>query len=153
GRVIEACDRAGLVVILGCFYQRQDQVLADEAAVRAGGVNVASWIRDRGYSNVVLEIANEFDHDGFDHRQIRTVEGEVELIRLAKRVAPALLVSTSGLGHGRYPDGLARAADFILIHFNGTPLDDIPARIAALKRFGKPIVCNEDQKVGAAGAR
>ena len=40
-RVIEACDRAGLVVILGCFYQRQDQVLADEAAVRAGVVNVA----------------------------------------------------------------------------------------------------------------
>ena len=40
-RVIEACDRAGLVVILGCFYQRQDQVLADEAAVRAAVVNVA----------------------------------------------------------------------------------------------------------------
>ena len=37
-RVIEACDRAGLVVILGCFYQRQDQVLADEAAVRAAVV-------------------------------------------------------------------------------------------------------------------
>ena len=44
-RVIEACDRQGLVVILGCFYQRQDQVLADEAAVRAGVVNVARWIQ------------------------------------------------------------------------------------------------------------
>ena len=128
-RVIEACDRAGLVVILGCFYQRQDQVLADEAAVRAGVVNVAGWIKGRGYRNVVLEVANEFDHDGFDHRLIRTVEGEIELIRLAKRTAPELLVSTSGLGHGRYPDALAEAADFLLIHFNGTPLDDIPARI------------------------
>jgi CubicO group peptidase (beta-lactamase class C family) len=153
GRVVEACDRNGLVVILGCFYQRQDQVLADEAAVRAGAVNVASWIRRRGFRNVVLEIANEFDHGGFNHRLIRTVKGQIELIRLAKRTAPALLVSTSGLGHGRYPDGLAGAADFILIHFNGTTRDDIPARIAALKRFGKPIVCNEDEKVGEAGAR
>ena len=32
-RIIEACDRHGLVVILGCFYQRQDQVLKDEDAV------------------------------------------------------------------------------------------------------------------------
>ena len=67
-RVIEACDRAGLVVILGCFYQRQDQVLADEAAVRAAVVHVARWVKDRGYRNVVLEVANEFDHDGFDHQ-------------------------------------------------------------------------------------
>ncbi|MDE2505689.1 MAG: serine hydrolase, partial [Planctomycetota bacterium] len=34
-RVIEACDRHGVVVILGCFYQRQDQILKSETAVRA----------------------------------------------------------------------------------------------------------------------
>jgi CubicO group peptidase (beta-lactamase class C family) len=152
-RVIEACDRNGLVVILGCFYQRQDQVLADEAAARTGVVNVVRWIRRLGFRNVVLEIVNEFDHSGFDRRLIRSVDGEIELIRLAKKTAPDLLVSTSGLGHGRYPDDLADAADFILIHFNGTTLDDIPARVAALRRFGKPIVCNEDPKVGEAGAR
>ena len=152
-RVIEACDRHGLVVILGCFYQRQDQILADEAAVRAGVVNAAGWIRRRGFRNVVLEISNEFDHPGFDHRLIRTVPGQVELIRLAKQTAPDLLVSTSGLGHGRYPVELAEAADFLLIHFNGTSLDEIPVRIAALRKFRKPIVCNEDAKVGEAGAR
>ncbi len=153
GRVIEACDRAGLAVILGCYYQRQDQTLADEAALKAGVVNVAQWIQERGFRNVVLEIANEFDHSGFDHRLIRSVAGEVELIRLAKKTAPGLLVSTSGLGHGRYPDELADAADFLLIHFNGTRLDDIPRRIAALRRFKKPVVCNEDEKTGEAGAR
>ncbi len=153
GRVIEACDRNGVVVILGCYYQRQDQVLSDDDAVRAGVVNVVSWIQQRGFRNVVLEIANEFDHDGFDHRLISTVEGQIELIRLAKRTAPDLLVSASGLGHGRYPEKLAEVADVLLIHFNGTPLDAIPARIKALKRFGKPIVCNEDTKVGDRGAR
>lgn len=152
-RVIEACDRAGLVVILGCYYQRQDQVLADEATVRAGVVNVAQWIQSRGHRNVVLEIANEFDHRGFNHRLIRSVAGEIELIRLAKKTAPGLLVSASGLGHGRYPDELADAVDFLLIHFNGTKLDDIPARIATLRRFNKPVVCNEDEKTGEAGAR
>lgn len=152
-RVIDACDRQGLVVILGCFYQRQDQVLEDEAAVRRGLLNVVDWIGRSGFRNVVLEIANEFDHRGFDHRILCSVEGERELIRLVKRTAPGLLVSTSGLGHGRYPDGLAEVADFLLIHFNGTGVEDIPARIAALKKHGKPIVCNEDDKQGETAAR
>ena len=47
---------------------------------------------------------------------------------------------------------MAEAADFLLIHFNGTAWKKIPARIAALKKYGKPIVCNEDDKTGDAGA-
>jgi len=153
-RVIEACDRNGVVVILGCYYQRQDQILKDAQAVRAGLVNAVRWIRESGFPNVVLEVANEFNHSGFDHPILKTPEGEVELIRLAKSTWPQLLVSTSGLGNGRLPDNVAAASDFLLIHFNGTKLDDIPKRIAALKKYGKPIVCNEDDKHGrqAAGA-
>ena len=152
-RVIEACDRSGAVVILGCYYQRQDQILKDEAAVRAGVVNVAKWIADSGFTNVMLEIANEFAHGGFDHRLLKTGEGIAELIELAKATSPELLVSASGLGHGRLPDAVAKASDFLLIHFNGTPVEDIPARIAALRQFGKPIVCNEDEKIGEQGAK
>lgn len=152
-RVIEACDRHGAVVILGCYYQRQDQVLADEAAVRAGVVNAARWITDSGFTNVMLEIANEFGHGGFDHRLLKTADGIAELIDLAKATSPELLVSASGLGNGRLPDSVARASDFLLIHFNNTRLEDIPDRIAALKKWDKPIVCNEDDKVGTAGAK
>ena len=152
-RVIEACDRNGAVVILGCYYQRQDQILKDAQAVRAGVVNVVKWIKDLGFTNVVLEIANEFNHGGFDHAILKTADGQVELIRLAKESDPGLLVSTSGLGNGRLPENVARASDFLLIHFNGTRLEDIPACIAALKPLGKPIVCNEDQKVGEQGAK
>jgi CubicO group peptidase (beta-lactamase class C family) len=152
-RVIEACDREGAVVILGCFYQRQDQVLKDETAVRAAVMNVAQWIKGCGFTNVVLEIANEFGHGGFDHRLLKTSAGQVELIALAKKTHPDLLVSTSGLGDGTIPREVARAADFLLIHFNGTKVSDIPARIGLLKEFGKPIVCNEDDKLGEAGAR
>ncbi len=151
-RVIEACDRDGLVVILGCFYQRQDQVLKDENSVRAAVQNAAGWIRKCGFQNVVLEIANEFGHSGFDHNLLRTAAGQVELIHLAQQAAPGLLVSSAGLGDGRLPDNVAKAADFLLIHFNDTALDNIPTRIAALKEFGKPIVCNEDDKLNDAGA-
>jgi len=151
-RVIEACDRQGIVVILGCFYQRQDQILRDADAVRTAVRNTVRWIRGEGFTNVLLEIANEYDHSGFDHDLIRTPEGEVELMRVARENAPGLLVSTSGLGHGRLDDAVAREADFLLIHFNGVPIGEIPARIAALRGYGKAIVCNEDAKLGANAA-
>ena len=151
-RVIEACDGHGAVVFLGCTYQRQSHILQDADAVRAGVVNAAQWVERTGFGNVVLEIANEFGHGGFAHGLLKTPEGQVELIQLAKRAAPDLLVSTSGLGNGWFPNAVAKAADFLLIHFNETPLEEIPDRVAALRRFGKPIVCNEDVKVGALGA-
>lgn len=152
-RVIEVCDRLGMVVILGCYYQRQDQVLDDEQAVRQGIKNSVAWIRDNGFRNVVLEIANEYPHGGFDHDLIRSAKGQAELIKIAKSTHPGLLVSTSGIGNGRLHKLVAEAADFLLIHFNGVEVDDIPARIEALKHYGKPIVCNEDDKQADEAAR
>ena len=78
---------------------------------------------------------------------------EAELIRLAKETAPDLLVSTSGIGNGRMDEAVANAADFLLIHFNGVPVEQIPKRIERLTGFGKPIVCNEDDKTGDEAAR
>jgi hypothetical protein len=155
-RVVEACDRQGIAVILGCYYQRQDQVLADEAAVRQGVVSVARWIRESGFSNVLLEIANEYPHDGFDHRLLKTGQGQAELIELARRETPGLLVSTSGIGDGKLDREVAEASDFLLIHFNGVPVQEIPDRIAAVRALGgpgKPVVCNEDDKLAAEAAR
>jgi len=152
-RVIEACDRQGMVVILGCYYQRQSGVLKDENAVRAGLVNVVQWIRDNGLTNVVLETANEYPHRGFVHEVLRSPEGQAGLLRLAKQTWPQLLVSASGYGDGKLHAPVAEAGDFLLIHFNGTPVEEIPTRIAALRKYGKPIVCNEDDKTGRTAAR
>ena len=153
-RVIQACDKNGCAVILGCFYQRQDQILQDETSLRNGVINTVKWIKSSGFKNILLEIANEFSHGGFDHSFLKSPEGEVELIKLAQRIYPGLLVSTSGLGDGKNHLSVARAVDYILIHFNGTKVKDIARRVQALKKYGKPIVCNEDDKVGqtAAGA-
>jgi hypothetical protein len=143
-RVIEAADAKGMVVILGLFYQRQDQVLAHEDAVRAATRNAATWIARNGYTNVLIEIANEYRHGGFVHRILKTEAGQVELMDLVRSVYPRLLVSTSGMGNARFHPMLGKAADFILLHGNETSPEDYAERVAAVAEYGKPVVFNED---------
>ena len=57
--------------------------------------------------------------------------------------------SASGYGDGRIAPEVAEAADFLLPHWNSTTVEQIPARIQLLKKFGKPVVANEDDKTGA----
>jgi hypothetical protein len=143
-RVIEAADSRGMIIILGLFYQRQDQILPDEDAVRAATANAAEWVKDKGYTNVMIEIANEYTHGGFDNHIISDEDGEVELMNIVRSTAPKLLVSTSGIGNCLFHEKLCEAADFILIHGNGCNPDVYEERVGALKKYGKPIVFNED---------
>ena len=80
--------------------------------MRTGVIGVARWVTEIGRSNVVLEIANEYGHCGFEHPILKTPEGQAELIRLAKRTAPQVLVSTSGGGGGMLYDEVAQASVF-----------------------------------------
>src|SRR3546814_16157031 len=56
------------------------------------------------------------------------------------------------MGDGRVDHSIALAADFILLHFNNTPTEKIPERVGDARTYGKPVVCNEDDKTGALGA-
>jgi hypothetical protein len=143
-RVIEAADLRGMVIILGLFYQRQDQILPDEDTVRKATANAAAWVRDKGYTNVMIEIANEYVHKGFDHSIIKEEDGEGELMNIVRSTAPNLLVSTSGIGNCLFHEKLCEAADFILIHGNGCNPDVYEERVGVLKKYAKPIVFNED---------
>lgn len=151
-RVIRASDQQGIAIILGCYYQRQDQVLENADAIRQGVINTVHWISKLKFTNVMMEVANEYAHRGFTHDIIRDPEGQAELIHLAKKAAPELIVTTSGMGSGRMAQIVAEAADFLIIHFNNTDIEDVPDRIDALKHFEKPILCNEDTKINARGA-
>ena len=151
-RVLEACNEHGAVAILGLFYQRQDGVFEGGDAIRNAVRNAMDWIQERDYQHVVVEIANEYGHGGFSHDLLRTAEGQVELLELARSVAPAIPVSTSGQGNGTLDASVAQASDFMLIHFNHTPVEAIPDRIGRLTHLGRPIVCNEDMKTGEEGA-
>lgn len=143
-RVIEAADDLGMMIILGLFYQRQDQILRDEDAVRDAVANAAEWVKSKGYRNVLVEIANEYSHPGFDHRIIQSEDGEIELMNIVRSVSSDLLVSTSGIGDGFYHPKLAEAADFILIHGNGCNPNEYYSKVGMLLKYGKPIVFNED---------
>ncbi len=152
GRVIQACNAHGVVVILGLFYQRQDGLFEDADALRNAVRNAMEWLIEKDYQNVVVEIANEYGHGGFNQDLLRQAAGQVELIELARSVAPELYISTSGGGDGTLHDEVASASDFLLIHYNHTSLGNIPNRIDRLRSLGRPIVCNEDEKVGEEGA-
>ena len=158
-KVIESCDKNNTVVILSCFYQRQHSnklSLTGEKSIKAALSNTVKWIAQKGFANVILEISNEYRHNGFrnwvDGDWIIMDEGHLELIKLAKSISPNLLVSTSAMGDGTYREILAEEVDFITIHFNTTSLDDYESKIQNLKKYNKPIICNEDYKLDDFGA-
>jgi hypothetical protein len=153
-RVIERADALGAVVILSLYYQRQDQHLQDERAVKAGVIKAVDWVRGKGYKNVILEVANEYGHSGFNHAILRSDAGVASLIRLAKNRYPALPVTASYIRNGQTTSQVGAASDLIMVHFNAVAVSDIPSRVKALRNAypDKPIVCNEDEKLGSAAA-
>ncbi|MFA6839114.1 MAG: cellulase family glycosylhydrolase [Dysgonamonadaceae bacterium] len=158
-KVIRACDSQHAVVILSCFYQRQhshSSSLKGKEEIKKALVNVVNWIKERKFTNVLLEITNEYNHGGYknwpDGEWLVTEQGQNELIMMVKRLYPSLLVSTSGMGDGAYPPLLTKESDFFIIHFNNTAIEDIPIKINELKKYGKPIICNEDDKLKNEGA-
>ena len=158
-RVIQAADENGCAVILSCLYQRQHshpRSLESKASIHTAVTSAARWVASEGFTNVVLEIANEFAHAGYANwpngEWLRSPEGQVELIQTAKTATPGLIVSTSGMGSGEAFEPVAQAGDFTIIHFNNTECDAIPARVKASRAYGKPVVCNEDDKIGPVGA-
>ena len=151
-RVIAKADNLGATVILSLFYQRQDQVLRNEQAVRKGVVEVVDWIKRKGYGNIILEIANEYGHSGFNHAVLRSDAGVAGLIRLAQQRHSSLPVSASTRGNARTTPKVADAADVILVHFNQLATSEIASRIRAIRadQPRKPILCNEDDRTGSA---
>jgi len=150
-RVLETADTLGMAVILGLFYFGQDHRLKNEAAVIRAVDETVSWILDRDYANVLIEIANECDVPRYTHA-ILTPPREHELIDHAQRITrngKRLLVSTSYRGRSLPGEAVVRSADFLLLHGNG---ESNPHRIRHLVRMTrrvpgytpKPILFNED---------
>jgi len=155
-RIIERADELGMVVILGYFYFGQDQRLIDEAAVVAAVQNATEWIVGAGYTNVIVEIANEIDVPRYTHQILKpdrcheliAMAQEVSAGRVAKR-AGRLPVGTSYRGGSVPRPNVVEVADVLFLH--GNHIDD-PAEIRLMAREtralpnyrGQPIVFNED---------
>jgi hypothetical protein len=149
-RILDEADRLGMAVILGLFYFGQDERLRDEPAVVRAMEGAVTWVLDKGYRNVLIEINNECNVK-YDHAILQPARVH-ELIARATRVARGgrrLLVSTSYGGNTLPGPEVLAASDFVLLHGNGV---SNPDRIAEMVRqtrampafTPKPVVFNED---------
>ncbi|MFI3263516.1 MAG: glycoside hydrolase family 43 protein [Rikenellaceae bacterium] len=149
--ILDRADELGMVVILGYFYQGQDQRLTDEKAIYRAVDEATAWILENGYHNVIVEVANECDVKAYDHEILKPAQTH-ELISYIKNITRdgrSLLVSTSFKGCSVPTEQVVAVSDFILIHGNGMKKADqmynCITKTRALSTYTpKPIVVNED---------
>ena len=58
-RIIDAADNLGMVVILGFFYFGQEPKMNGEPAILRACDAATDWVLRQGYTNVIIEVANE----------------------------------------------------------------------------------------------
>ncbi len=147
-RILDRADELGMVVIFGIFYFGQDEHLQGDDAVRRAVRAAATWLRERAYTNVLIEIANECDNRSYEQPLIQAARIDT-LLRLCKSWAPSFPVSASYNGGSIPTSNLVKEADFLLIHGNGVKE---PPHIAEMVRRTRqvvgyrpmPILFNED---------
>jgi hypothetical protein len=153
--VIRRADELGMAVIVGLFYWKQVQKMADEAAIWRAAENAVDFLAATGHHNLLIEIANETDIPGFGHAIFQPTEAHRMIAALRKR-HPQFLYSTSQVGanpetgRGLPPPSLVKEVDFVFLHGNGCD----PARleraihtVQAMPQFQshpKPLIINED---------
>jgi hypothetical protein len=148
-RVIETADSCGMVVIVGYFYQGQDERLRDEPAVIRAVDEATEFLLAGGWRNVLVEINNECN-TRYEHPILQPHRVHELIVRVRDHAERTLLISTSYGGRGRVPDGnVLQVADFVLLHGNGTADPALIAeqvdRTRALADYrDQPVVFNED---------
>jgi hypothetical protein len=147
-RIVKSADQLGMVVFLGIFYFGQDERLADENAVIAAVDVTISWVQKNGFTNIIVEVANECNNGAYQHEIIKQDRAH-ELILRIKQKAPELLVSTSFNGNTLPPDKVVEVADFVFLHGNGVQqparITEMVEQVRALPSYRPmPIVFNED---------
>lgn len=147
-KLIRGADAAGMVVIVSYFYGDQARRLRDGRAVRAAVTTASRFLQAGGYTNVMIEVANEYDIPPFQqHPLLYHPEGVATLIDLARQQSGGLPVGCSGKG-GSINREIAEASDVILIHGNGCTRQRLYNMIAEVRgwNLNRPIVCNEDSQ-------
>ena len=155
-RVLDAVDTNGMVTVLGYFYVSATPALADEAAFLRATDEVTDLVCDGGYTNVLIEVANEADISRWTAETIKPARSHELVARVqtrskgrVKTPAGRLLVSTSFATPAPIPERLLQTADYVLYHGNGlaTP-QAVHARAKQIRGTsgyrGQPLLINED---------
>jgi hypothetical protein len=150
-KILDRADELGMVAIVGCFYFGQDQRVKDEAAVKRAVVNATTWLLDRDYRNVLVEIDNETNVPSYDHDILKPprVHELIELARNTRKNGRRLLVGTSYGGGTPAKSNVVKSSDFLLLHGNGADNPDRIRKMIQTTRSAEgyrpmPILINED---------
>ncbi|MDX2154142.1 MAG: hypothetical protein SFV54_25605 [Bryobacteraceae bacterium] len=147
--LLRAANDRGMVVNLMYFYQGQDEQFESPEAIQKAAANLTDWLIDKNFRNVVIDIANEWDHSGWDFDNFIPTN----LVRLAdqirerfqqKRTDWALPVGASSDGRMLYPDSLMKNLDLVMVHGNRLKPEDKGRRLADFRNFDRPVVMTED---------
>ena len=147
-KLIKGADACGMVVIVSYFYGSQAQRLKDGKAVRNAVTTASNFLKAGGYTNVLIEVANEQNIGPFHaHPLIYYPEGMATLIELARKESGGMAVGCSGSG-GHINREIGEASDYILIHGNSCSRQRFYNAISEVKSWNlnRPIVCNEDSQ-------
>jgi hypothetical protein len=155
-RVLDAVDANGMVAVLGYFYVSATPALADEAAFMRAADEITDLVCDGGYTNVLIEVANEADIQSWKQEIIKPARSHELVARVQSRSkgrvktpAGRLLVSTSFATPAPIPERLLQTADYVLYHGNGLPTPQAvhtrARQIRATSGYrGQPLLINED---------
>jgi len=153
-QVITAADHNGIVVMVQFFYHGQNQRVNDPdttIAQKAAVNNITDWLVNGGYTNVLVETANECDAGFSDYLDGGNCANEVNVIKQVQdRSGGRLKVSVSWKGGEQPSDEVLKQEDFVLLHGNGINGTQLQALIESTKKSSgykakpAPIVVNED---------
>lgn len=151
-KILKKADELHMVVILGLFYFGQDQHLTDEKAVINATENTVNWLFEKGFRNVIIEIANEtIDNGTYIHKILcpDRIHELIDRVKNMKRNSFHYLVSTSFGGTVVPTSNVVKSSDFLLIHGNGASnpemiqtLIDNTRKVDGYRKM--PVVINED---------
>jgi hypothetical protein len=148
-RLVRAADERGMVVGLICFYQSQDELFDTPAAIDRALRGTVDWLIEKNFRNVIIDIANEWDHSGWDFDRyipqnlLRFID-EVRERFQKRRTDYALPVGASTGGSMLYPESLTEVVDMVLVHGNACKPACKTERVASFKDTVRPVIMTED---------
>jgi len=156
-KVLQQADELGMAPIVSFFYWVMLLRMSGEAAVWRAADQTLTFLEQTGHRNILIELANEVDvvvdHTPYGLFGWDRVHEMVERLRADH---PGFLYSTSGGGVSVErmrcipSPRFIEAADYVLIHGNGTRPPQLEAAIRYIQEMPayranpKPILINED---------
>lgn len=150
--VLDAADRAGMVVIVNYFYYKQAARIASDKALYSVTEAMTDWLLSTGFENVLVDVANE--SASWWNRPAVEPENIHRLIEIVKRTTlrgRRLLASSSTAGGDQIPTpSWLESEDFSLPHGNGCSPSELRDKLRRIKssdeyrKRPRPVVVNED---------